>query len=399
MGTPAMYLPPVLSDGTIQALLSSLSLPAAKVISPLTATAAYHSIYLLNFPPECTSSLEPAEVREPDGSVTLVLRVSGKHLPRIKTINEVSVMRWVKENTKIPVPAVVRFDASEDNPLGHEFTLLERAPGISVDKVYDQLDTATKHSLISQLAEFLAQIHAHSFDLIGGMQLSHQDGAIVPGPVLDETFWQAPDVAKYWPPEDSVSTLNISGPFESYTALCAAQMERLIYAIEKHGSLAWIRDLVPRLRTFVDLLTKEQEKVRDMKFNDAKIVLAHKDLHFANIMFDPLTGEITGILDWEFAGTVPAPRWNPVRAFLWKGQFTDEAKAEKEALMIVFERMCKERGITVLEDAEANSHQMAMQDVLRYTRAIVEVCPRDEKQDMVVVWREAVEEGLSKFKI
>ncbi|KAI3401376.1 hypothetical protein diail_11460 [Diaporthe ilicicola] len=395
MGTPATYLPPVLSEETIQDLLSALNLPAAKVISPLAATAAYHSIYLLNFPPECNSRLEPATAREPDGSTTLVLRVSGKHLPRIKTINEVSIMRWVKENTTVPVPAVVRFDASEDNPLGHEFTLLERAAGISVDKVYDQLDADSKHSLVAQLADFLAQIHAHSFEVIGGMQLSREDGAVVPGPVLDELFWQAPDVAKYWPPGETVSTLNISGPYGSYTALCAAQMERLIYAVERHSSLAWARDLVPRLRAFVRLLTDSRDRVRDMGLNDPKIVLAHKDLHFANIMFDPLAGKITGVLDWEFAGTVPAPRWNPVRAFLWNGQNTDEAKAEKEELMAVFERICQERGITVLEDAEATAYQAAMQDVLRYIRAIVDVCPRAEKQDVVGAWREAAEEALS----
>lgn len=400
MGTPAKYLPPVLSDEIIQNLLSALNFPPAKVISPLTATAAYHSIYLLTFPPECSSKLKPATAREPDGSTTLVLRVSGKHLPHIKTINEVSVMRWVKENTTVPIPAVVRFDASEDNPLGHEFTLLERAAGISVDKIYDQLGADTKHSLIVQLAGYLAQIHAHSFELIGGMQLSREDGSIVPGPVLDETFWQAPDVANYWPPEESVSTLNISGPYASYTALCAAQLERLVYAIERHGSLAWVRDLVPRLQAFVRLLADgREEEIRDMKLNDLKIVLAHKDLHFANVMFDPLTGKITGILDWEFAGTVPAPRWNPVRAFLWNGQKTDEAKAEKEELMVVFERICEERGITVLEDARANEHQEAMKDVLRYMGAIVDVCPRGEKQDMVGGWREAAEEALSNLDV
>ncbi|KAL1869906.1 hypothetical protein Daus18300_005367 [Diaporthe australafricana] len=400
MGTPAKYLPRVLSDETIQSLLSSLDLPPAEVISPPAATAAYHSIYLLTFPPEFSSKLEPATAREPDGSTTLVLRVSGKHLPRIKTINEVSVMRWVRENTTIPIPAVVRFDASEDNPLGHEFTLLERAAGISVDKVYDQLGAETKHSLVAQLAGYLAQIHAHSFELIGGMQLPREGDSVVPGPVLDETFWQAPDVAKYWPPGESVSTLNISGPYESYTGLCAAQLERLVYAIERHASLAWVRDLVPRLRAFVRLIKDgREEEIRDMKLNDVKIVLAHKDLHFANIMFDPLTGKITGVLDWEFAGTIPAPRWNPVRAFLWNGQNTDEAKAEKEVLMAVFERICEERGITVLEDARATAHQQAMQDVLRYMRAIVEVCPRGEKQDVVEGWREAAEEALSRFDV
>ncbi|KKY31935.1 hypothetical protein UCDDA912_g08067 [Diaporthe ampelina] len=206
-------------------------------------------------------------------------------------------MRWVEKNTTVPVPAVVRFDASEHNALGHEFTLLEKATGVSVDRVWNHLDTATKHSVVSQIADYLAQIHAYPFELIGGMQLSHEDGSIVPGPVLDEASWQAPDVAKYWPPGESVSTLNISGPYESYTALCAAQVERVIYAIQRHGLLAWCRDLIPRLQAFVNILTNDRDRIRDMRLNDAKIILSHNDLHLGNIMYEPLTGKVTSILD------------------------------------------------------------------------------------------------------
>lgn len=295
---PVLYLPPIFDDDTIQSLLTSLGLPEARKIEYfIDGIPAYHSIYDLNFNPIHNDSLEPAKTRAPDGSTSLMLRVSGKHLPRIKTINEVSIMRWVRENTTIPVPAVVRFDASEENILGHEFTLLELVPGIPLFRAWNQLDVATKHSLISQITGYQAQIHAHPFELIGGMQFSEADGSIVPGPVLDEAFWQAPNVAEYWPAGESVSTLNISGPYESYTALCAAQVERVIYAIGKHDSLAWCRDLVPRLQAFVDMLSNDRERVRDMKLNDVRIVLAHRSLHLANIMFQPLTGIVTGIID------------------------------------------------------------------------------------------------------
>lgn len=297
MGTSATYLPPAASDETIQNLLYSLDLPPARFISVLESKSVYHSIYLLNFHPKYNSRLEPAKTRGPDDSTDLVLRVAGKQLPRIKTINEVSVIGWVKRNTKVPVPSVVRFDASENNALGHEFTLLEKATGVGIDKLWNHLSTATKYSVVSQIADYLAQIHAHSFELIGGMQLSHEDGSIIPGPVVDEASWQAPDVAKHWAPGESLSTLNISGPYESYTSLCAAQVERAIYATQRHDSLAWCRDLIPRLQACVNMLTNDRERVRDMKLNDVKVVLAHNDLQLSNIMYDPLTGEVTSILD------------------------------------------------------------------------------------------------------
>lgn len=297
MDSPALYLPPPFADDTIQTLLSSIHLPRAKTISYLDEDAAYHSIYELNFDQQFNDWLKPAKTLDADGSISLILRVSGKHLPRVKTINEVAVMKWVRENTTIPVPEVVYFDPSERNLLGHEYTLLEKVPGVNLSSVWGGLDIGRKLSVLSQIADYLAQMHAYSFEWIGGLQLPETGDSIVTGPLVDETFWQAPTVAIYWPAGESVSTLNISGPYKSYTALCAAEVERVIYAIGRHDSLAWIRDLVPRLQAFVNMLSHDREKIRDMKLNDAKIVLAHRGLHFDNIMFQPLTNKITGIID------------------------------------------------------------------------------------------------------
>lgn len=297
MYSPAFHLPPPFADDTIQTLLSSVYLPRAKTISYLNKDAAYHSIYELNFDQQFNDWLKPAKTLEADGSISLMLRVSGKHLPRVKDINEVAVMKWVRKNTTIPVPEVVYFDASEENVLGHEFTLLEKVPGRNLSSVWDELDIGRRLSVLSQIADYLAQIHKYSFEWTGGFQFHETGDPIVPGPLVDETFWQAPTVAIYWPAGESVSTLNISGPYDSYTALCAAEVKCVIYAIGRHDSLAWIRDLVPRLQAFVNMLSNDREKIRDMKLNDAKIVLAHRGLHFDNIMFQPLTNKITGIID------------------------------------------------------------------------------------------------------
>lgn len=398
MVDPALYLPGSISDGAIQTLLSSLDLPEAVSIEPLTVTAEYHSIYILSFTADAIPRIHPKVRAEADGSVSLVLRVSGDHLPHIKTTNEVAVMKWVLQHTSIPIPSIVRFDASSDNAVGHEFTLLEKVTGISVDEVYDSLDNNIKYSLVCQLARFIDELHSNTWDFVGGLQLSPDGTDVIPGPVVDETFWQIPDILKYWSPEESVASLNATGPFKSYTEFLAESMDRYVYAIEIHSSLIFMRDLIPRLQALVSLL-RDENQTENLGLNKSRLVLAHKDMHFANIMFDPDTGQITGVLDWEFAGVVPASRWNPVRAFLWNGKRTPDAKKEHAAMEEVFQRICAEQGMSVLADSEVTLLQESLQKVINFVRAIVEVSPRGEKKQESMKWRQAAEEALKSFQI
>lgn len=323
MAEPKAHLPPGLSDATIRFLSVALGLPEPVTISRLSATAEYHGIYLLRFDADSTGRITPPlqkQAVDADGSATLVLRVSGRHLPGLKTRNEVGCMAWVRSNTAIPVPAVIRYDDTQDNALGHEFTLLEKAPGVSVDTVYDTLGDAQKRLLVEQLTGYIMQLHDKRWrePCVGGLVPASGGGAdAVPGPVVEETFWQQPDVDKFWPLGETVDTLNpTQGPFPGYAAYIAAMIERYIHAIERHESLMAFRDLVPRLRAFIAAIRNHE---RAGGLDNAIYVVAHKDMHFANIMCDPTQPDkmpITAVLDWEFSGIVPANRWNPTRAFL-----------------------------------------------------------------------------------
>ena len=44
--------------------------------------------------------------------------------PRLKTLGEVATIGYVRQNTKIPVPNVLKFDFSHNNELGFEWTLM-----------------------------------------------------------------------------------------------------------------------------------------------------------------------------------------------------------------------------------------------------------------------------------
>ncbi|MCJ1371958.1 hypothetical protein MMC20_003178 [Loxospora ochrophaea] len=383
MGTPAVHLPKPIPEDAINTLLVAAGLPkATKIVSP-RVTAEYHSIYMINLPPNSTST-----------HTDLVLRVSGHHLPQIKTENEIGVMSWVSKNTTIPIPEVIAYDTSVDNPISHEYTLLSWVEGVTLSDVYHSLDDRQINKIIDQLIDFLSQLHAHEWHSIGGLNINNE-GNIIVGQVLEESFWQVPDIQKLWPEGETVATLNIEGPYPTYFEYTSAQIRKYMHLIQIHEKLAFMRDIIPRLEAFLTALPKHSDEL-----NNVKLRLAHKDLHFANMLYDVSSDRITAILDWEFSSVVPFPKWNPHKSFLWNGQGNEESKSEKQRLFDLFAQRCKERNVALLEDAAFSSPlQESMQTVADFLRAIIEVVPREQRRELVPSWRATVLEHLARFGV
>ncbi|EQB51638.1 hypothetical protein CGLO_08797 [Colletotrichum gloeosporioides Cg-14] len=396
MDDPASHLPPPQSPATILALAASLGLPAPTSTEPLTVTAAFHRIYLLHFPASAAPALAPAKPDE-DGSVTLVLRVSGDHLPRIKTENEIAMMRWVREHTSVPVPAVVRWDSGCENVLGCEFSLLERVRGCSADKVFWGMSDAVRRKVVEQLVGFLAELREMSaWKHVGGLRVD-EAGEIVPGPVVDEWFWMAPMVERFWSGTgETVESLNpVDGPFPSWGKHVDAALGRYVHVISRHAALQWARELVPRLEG-LRAWVREEEHEREM--GDTVYVLAHRDLHLANVMVDEANGTVTGVLDWEFGGVVPGPRWDPPNAFLypWGGE-GKEARRERDRMRGWAREVCRERGIgeNVVDGVKHTEVQERVHLVVNHVRAICELWRENRENERA--WGKVVEEELTKL--
>lgn len=396
MASLADYLPPTLSNDTIRAFALSQRLPNPISIQSLNVTAEYHSIYVLFFNPDDAKAISPnLRPISPKGPVDLVLRVAGHHIPRIKTENEVAVMNWLRKNTTVPVPEVIRFDVTSNNVLQHEFTVLERVRGTALHEIYGRLSQEQLEQIVDQIIDIVEQLHHRSWDGVSGLTRAPGSGDVIPGRILEETYWQAPDIAKHFPSE-SVETFNIHGPYESYTAYITALIRVYQHAIRLHSSLEPYRDLLPRLDALVNTFA------RHPKLNYTRYVLAHKDLHMANIMYDEYSERITGILDWEFSGIVPIQRWDPSRAFLWNRQRNARAVAEQKRIRAIFQKRCRARGVGQLlldEPGYTSSLQETMQNGISYLRAIIEVCPRGQRQDEVGLWRTEVEDCLEAFGV
>lgn len=68
-------------------------------------------------------------------------------------------------------------------------------------------------------------------------------------------------------------------------------------------------------------------------------------------------------------------------------------------MIAIFEQICAERGIKVLEDAKTNENQETMQKIVTLMHDIVQVCPRGKRQDEAEEWKQEVEEALSELEI
>lgn len=287
---------------------------------------------------------------------------------------------------------MIAFDASDENPIHHEFTLLEKVPGVSVETIYDRLDDTQKELLVRQLTEYLVELHYHGWDHAGGLS-TNPAGNVVPGRIVAENFFQAPKIATYWGTNETVDSLNPKGPYDTYTDFVKGHMKQYIRNILLHPSLEWMRDLVPRLLAFNSFLDQRPS------LNDTRYILTQRDLHFGNVMCDPTTHRIIAILDWEFATVLPLPLWTPGGGFLWNGRHSTEGLAEQKRLYNVFEQVCANRDLTLLGDFEPRTPYDTIKRVLNHIQAIVEVCPRGQKEDAARDWRRLAEEGLGKLDV
>ncbi|PYH43505.1 phosphotransferase family protein [Aspergillus saccharolyticus JOP 1030-1] len=408
---PEHNLPQPYAEETILALLDSIGLSRPVAIKPLKVTAAFHLIYVLTYSREALAphvQLDRLPASSGDETeVDLILRISGDHVPRIKTENETAILTWLREHTSIPVPEVVAFDVTSVNPVGREYLICTRCPGQAISDIYSTLSEAQLDSILLQLMHILLELHQHRFPRIGGLafdEQQQQQRSITVGPLLDEHFWFTCDIPRYFSStttkEETFTTLNYRGPFDSFTDYVSAAVRSYLHVADIHPSLqeSPLAPFLPRLAAFLErlpALAGDTPTERDF-------YLAHKDLHFANILYDPATDRITAILDWEFAGTVPYPQWDPVRAFLWNAQPGQASFEEKYRLRDRFWQLCREHGgaAAVLAQTEWEDPRLESLHLVRNAlRGITTNVPRGLHPEAVARWYGELEKGLAYFQL
>ncbi|KAK5955090.1 hypothetical protein OHC33_003769 [Knufia fluminis] len=239
--------------------------------------------------------------------------------PEHKTVAEVAAMELLKQKTTLPSPRVVAYSATVDNDIGFEWILMSFMPGVQLGTCWLRLSMDQKRYITQQLAEYQAQMFCAQFTSIGSLRKTESDNYEV-GRVISMAAW--------W--YNRVHDTTNKGPFNSFEDYIRAQT-RLIANESKQcydADMAEAEDksekgsddddddddesdfliIMENLRRLEAALPKVFESLPKPTSDESSNILttlAHTDLSPDNILIDPVTCKITGIIDWEDVNALP----------------------------------------------------------------------------------------------
>jgi hypothetical protein len=234
----------------------------------------------------------------------LIMRVSLPVDPHHKTAGEVDTLRWLLRTTTLPVPEVIAFDDSRDNPIGFEWIILKLMPGTSVYYRWRTMPMDTKQSLVEQVADFQAQLLKHTFRGIGTLTRNPAEPPnstdLSPQPVrfvCRSFFWG-----------DRYDYDVQRGPFRSshdwlsaYLSLIERDQNKAIEEAEDEEDREDAAQILRVTRRLEAMLTRIFPSVQHPPERTA---LWHDDLSLQNIMVDD-DNKMSAIIDWEFVSAMP----------------------------------------------------------------------------------------------
>ncbi|GKT54219.1 kinase-like protein [Colletotrichum tofieldiae] len=99
----------------------------------------------------------------------VVARVTLPVDPKWKTLSEVATLRWVQQNTSLPVPEVLGFNANRANPVGFEWIVMTKVPGRPWADSWQEMSFAAKEQVVHRIALFCSDTFSHQMQGIGNL--------------------------------------------------------------------------------------------------------------------------------------------------------------------------------------------------------------------------------------
>lgn len=223
--------------------------------------------------------------------------------------NDAALLDYIGD--KLPVPHVKAYDSTSDNALGTPFSIQTRLPGVSLDRVYDDLEYKEKLAIIDQFVVLLGGIQSITFDTAGTFVADSMVSLPVSGkqPTLPiKTFDEGP--ADFLNTPETVQGRR----GHDLKAFLANHIHGWIQKEPSEGP-SLTRSSYHAMLDMVEVLNHEGA----FGAEPPPIVLHHWDLEPRNLMVKKLdsTWNICGIIDWDDAIALPRPLARKAPDWIW----------------------------------------------------------------------------------
>jgi aminoglycoside phosphotransferase (APT) family kinase protein len=213
--------------------------------------------------------------------------------------SEIATMRLIQQRTSVPVATIFGYNSEQDNQFGYRYMFMSPLPGRHLDQPF-AISVPPQHwaKVAAQLADVLHQISTKmTFERIGRIWCG-KDGEEEPSIISFNAYGASDGKLGHFP----------IGPFSTsvdyfYTlrqsenaAIQAAVQARLHEILGKDADIDWLIACQIFEHALCSLVLQGKKA--------GPFPLKHPDFHFNNILLDD-DFNITGILDWTGAQTVP----------------------------------------------------------------------------------------------
>ncbi|KAG6041284.1 hypothetical protein E4U41_005112 [Claviceps citrina] len=214
-------------------------------------------------------------------------------------LSEVATINLVRVKTSIPVAKIHAYGKGEKltaSPTATQmFLILDHIPGttVAIDKLV-RSDQKIRFKFYGQLASYLAELWSLELPAIGSLMPSDDASRPVVGPLVS----RCANVVRQHVPS-----------FVSAKAFVEAHLDLISnYLLQPEAD--WPEDKVRHDMFCISSIKDYFSGVITPEFENEPFVLSHPDLGPRNIIVNDEM-DIVGLIDWQFASTVPRPLCTP----------------------------------------------------------------------------------------
>ena len=254
----------------------------------------------------------------------VIARVTLPADPKWKTLSEVATLQWVRDNTSLPVPEVLSYQADRASPVGFEWIAMSKMPGGSLHDRWRDIPLSAKEDIARRLAVFCSDTFRAQLRGIGnlffdrdtkeayaaGSAVLRDRGAFRVDRIISSEF--------IW--DYRIHAEVSRGPFNSTKDWLLARLS--LAEAECRGHLSRLQSTTPAdeeekmeneagledIENTMDIVSRLRRHLDDFfpprGAEPERTMVLHDDLSSQNILVDG-HGNLTAVVDWECISAVP----------------------------------------------------------------------------------------------